>query len=118
MDNQYDGNQYDGNDGNQYEQYDIHTTHPDWRNLQRLTFYSVYSDVIQRRNKKRRVLTSLYKTIHKEHTLAGILYHVTYDDIHSASIELDMPEIVLGDIALYFQPFIENDEDFIFKYRY
>jgi hypothetical protein len=93
-------------------------TRPDWRTLQRLTFYSVYSDVIQRRTRKRRVLSSLYDTIHKEHTIAGILYQVTYYDIHLVSIELDMPENVLGDIALYFQPFIEDDPDFIFKYRY
>ena len=93
-------------------------TRPDWRTLQRLTFYSIYSEVIQRRTRKRRVLSSLYDTIHKEHTIAGILYQVTYYDIHLVSIELDMPESVLGDIALYFQPFIENDEDFIFKYRY
>jgi hypothetical protein len=93
-------------------------TRPDWRSLQRLTFYSLYSEVIQRRTRKRSVLSALYKTIHNGHTISGILYYITYYDTYLGSIVLDMPEIVLGDIALYFQPFINNDEDFIFKYRY
>ena len=87
-------------------------TRPDWRTLRRLTFYSLYAEVIQRR--KMCVLSSLYDTIHNGHTLSGILYYITSYNSHLGSIILDMPEIVLSDIALYFQSFIEND--FIFKY--
>lgn len=99
-------------------EYSSPITRPDWRTLCRLSFYSLYSEVIQRRNKKRNVLNLLYKTIHNGHSIAGILYYIRYYNTYLGSIVLDMPEIVLDDISLYFQPFIEDDPDFIFKYRY
>jgi len=93
-------------------------TRPDWRSLYRLSFKKLYTEVIQRRTYKRKVLYKLYKTIHKDNRIADILYNTHYYNIYISSIILDMPEIVLANIALYFQPFIDEDEDFIFKYRY
>ena len=100
------------------KEYSKPLTRPDWRTLNRLSFYSLYSEVIQRRTYKRKVLNSLYKTIHKEHMIAGILYNTTYYNVYISSLILDMPEIVLNGIAQYFQPFIDDDDEFIFKYRY
>jgi len=93
-------------------------TCPYWRTLQVMPFQILYTEVIQRRNYKRKVLYKLYKTIHKDNRIADILYNTHYYNIYISSIILDMPEIVLANIALYFQPFIDEDEDFIFKYRY
>ena len=45
-------------------------------------------------------------------------YNTYYYNIYIGSIVLDMPELILSNIALYFQPFIDDDPDFIFKYRY
>jgi hypothetical protein len=93
-------------------------TSPYWRTLQLMPFQILYTEVIQRRSYKRKVLYKLYKTIHKDNRIADILYNTHYYNIYISSIILDMPEIVLSNIALYFQPFIDEDEDFIFKYRY
>ena len=93
-------------------------TSPYWRTLHLMPFQRLYTEVIQRRNYKRKVLSKLYKTIHKDNRIADILYNTYYYNIYISSIILDMPEIVLANIALYFQPFIDEDEDFIFKYRY
>ena len=100
-------------------QYSKPLTRPEWRTIQPMPFQTLYTEVIQRRDlKKRKVLYTLYKTIHKEHTIGGILYYTQYYNTYLGSIVLDIPELVLTNIALYFQPFIDQDEDFIFKYRY
>jgi hypothetical protein len=92
-------------------------TRPDWMTLNPLPFQALYTEIIQKRM-NHRVLLKLYNTIHKPHSIAAILYYTKYYGIYIASIILDMPEITLYNIELYFQPFIDEDEDFIIKYRY
>jgi hypothetical protein len=99
-------------------QYSKPLTRPDWRTINPLPFYSLYTEVIQRRTYKRKVLTALYKTIHNGNRISDILYNTHYYNTYIGSIVLNIPELILTNIALYFQPFIDDDPDFIFKYRY
>jgi len=99
-------------------QYSKPVTRPDWRTINPLPFYSLYTEVIQRRTYKRKVLSTLYKIIHNGNRIGDILYNTYYYNTYIGSIVLDMPELILSNISLYFQSFIDDDPDFIFKYRY
>ena len=94
-------------------------TNPSWRTLQPMPFQRLYTELIEYRYKQKRdVLYLLYNKIHNYHTIGRILYYNTYYNIYISSIMHDIPENILYGISLYFQPFIEDDPEFIFKYRY
>ena len=94
-------------------------TRPDWRTLQIMPFKCLYNELIQYRYiNKKRVIWLLYRIIHNNYTIAHILFHTTYYNIYIASIMLNIPEKILYEITLFFQPLIEDDPEFIFKYSY
>ena len=93
-------------------------TRPDWRTIHPVNFADLYCHILSNWTRSP-LFNTVYKNIHSNNTLGTILY-ITAEtpDITECSALLSIPENILKNIKHYFQPFIDDDEQFVYTYRY